>query len=144
MSLRLSQSLFAAGSERGMTVLSYCNHAAIFLVGLALAFIFFMPNVMMSDSGTPIAKCASMFGTLACLLFAGGGCVGLVTGSWSTLLPGLIAQAAALGFMLLLELLGRYIKIPGLHRAPKPTSYEKYKALAERQMISAGALNSTK
>jgi hypothetical protein len=103
-------------SLRAMTVLSYCNRAAIFLVGMFLAFIFFFANAMLSDSGKPIAKCASTFGLLACLLFAGGGCFGLVTGSWSTLLPGLVAQVAALGFRSLLEFLDH--KIPGLHRAP--------------------------
>jgi hypothetical protein len=144
MSLRLSQSLFVTGGERGMTVLSFCNHAAIFLVGMLLALIFFMPNGMLSDSGTPIAVCASMFGMLACLLFAGGGCVGLVTGSWSTLLPGLIAQAALLVFMLLLGFLDRYIKIPGLHRSPsssEPISshYKNFKSLAEHQTLSGGA-----
>jgi hypothetical protein len=106
MSLRIPQSLFAAGGDRGLTVLSYCNHAGIFLVGMSLAFIFFMPNGMMADSGTPLAVGASMIGMLACLLLAGGGCVGLVTGEWSSLWPGLMVQAALFGLLLLPALLG--------------------------------------
>jgi hypothetical protein len=100
MSLRMPQSLFAAGGDRSLTVLSYCNHAGIFLVGMSLAFIFFMPNGMMSDSGTPLAVGASMVGMLACLLLAAGGCVGLVTGEWSSLWPGLMVQASLFGLLL--------------------------------------------
>jgi hypothetical protein len=116
MSLRLSQSLITTDIERGMsrvewapmfgTVLSYCNRTAIFLVGMALALIFFMPNGMLSDSGTPLAVCASMVGMLACLLLAIGGCVGLVTGEWSSLRLGLTVQASLFGLLFLPALLG--------------------------------------
>lgn len=67
---------------------------AICVTGWILAVLFFGPNAMMSASGTRRAIFAANTGILACLLFAIGGCVGLFTSRWITLLPGAICQIA--------------------------------------------------
>jgi hypothetical protein len=75
---------------------SYGKRIAIGCTGLILGAITVIPNFMMSDSGTRIAKKASNVGVLASLLFVIGGCVGACWGRWVALLPGVILQFAAL------------------------------------------------
>ena len=64
----------------------------ILTTGLFLGLITLMPNVMMSDSGTPKALRAAKIGMTASSLFAIGGVAGCIVNSWWCLLPGLIMQ----------------------------------------------------
>ncbi len=69
---------------------------ALLLAGLGLGAILFMPDAMMSDSGTPRAVAAAKIGMAACATLALGGLYGAFTGSASLLLIGLLLQALSL------------------------------------------------
>jgi hypothetical protein len=69
---------------------------AILVVGWLAAFMFLMPNVMLSDAGTTSAIVKANIGVIACFAFAIGGIMGAIMGSWKWLLGGLILQGIAL------------------------------------------------
>ena len=69
-----------------------CMRCGILATGLFLGLFTLMPNVMMSDSGTPKALRAANIGMTASALFAIGGVAGCIFNSWWCLLPGLIMQ----------------------------------------------------
>ncbi len=69
---------------------------ALLLAGLGLGAILFMPDAMMSDSGTPRAVAGAKIGMVACATLALGGLYGAATGSASVLLLGLLLQALSL------------------------------------------------
>lgn len=73
----------------------------ILLVGWTLGCMFYFPNIMMADSGSPKAVLAAKVGMLASLLFALGGCFGYMSHKigWRALLPGLLCQVVAIFFM---------------------------------------------
>jgi hypothetical protein len=69
-----------------------CCRSSIFITGLSLGFITFIPNGMMRDSGTTLAVRFSNIGLIASFLFIVGGIVGAIFKKWSALLPGTILQ----------------------------------------------------
>lgn len=75
----------------------FCSvrRGAILLVGIMVGFVTFMPNAMMSDSGTKKAGRAASLGMIASALFVCGGVVGGILNDWRALVPGLIFQVLA-------------------------------------------------
>jgi hypothetical protein len=68
---------------------------AILLMGWTLGFVWYVPSVMMSASGSPKALLAANIGLMACRLLALGGCIGFVfhdktSIGWKALIPGVI------------------------------------------------------
>lgn len=83
-------------------IASWGLRIATLLVGLFLAVALFMPNIMMSDSGTARAERATKLGIMACQAFALGGVLGCFVlptffhrSPWWGLLPGLVLQTLA-------------------------------------------------
>jgi hypothetical protein len=64
-------------------VLSLAYRLCILFTGMCLGFMTFMPNAMMSDSGTRLAVTFSGVGLTASLLFCVAGVVGAVTKKWN-------------------------------------------------------------
>jgi hypothetical protein len=77
---------------------SMANRLGIAATGVVIAVTFAMPNMMMSDSGSPKALRAARWGINACLCFFVGGIVGAFLNTWKALLPGVLCQIVA--FML--------------------------------------------
>lgn len=65
------------------------------LIGLCLGMVTFIPNAMMSDSGTGGSLTAANIGMLASLSFAVGGIVAAVTNRCYWLLVGVVLQLLA-------------------------------------------------
>jgi len=70
----------------------------ILLVGLAVAFMVFMPNIMLSDPGDDRAETKAALGMWACLLFLVGGIVGCLRHTWWALAPAVVCQIVALAY----------------------------------------------
>jgi hypothetical protein len=79
----------------------YCKKLLILCTGWFLGVSLFGPNIMMSDSGARVAIIVAYTGSIACILFCIGGCVGFVTGNWSALLAGACCQALVFAIMIL-------------------------------------------
>jgi hypothetical protein len=81
------------------TIATIGNRTAVALVGVLLGSLTFMPNVMMSDSGTTKAQRAASLGMLASSLMVMGGIIGAIRGTpaagWFWLLPGVGCQFLA-------------------------------------------------
>ena len=75
--------------------LSICNRISILVVGVSLALILFMPNGMMSDSGTKKAQRAAGLGIATCIGFLIGGVAGCFCNSWFALVPAMVLQVLA-------------------------------------------------
>jgi hypothetical protein len=76
------------------TLAGFCCRSSIFITGLSLGFITFIPNGMMRDSGTTLAVRFSNIGLSASFLFIVGGVVGAIFKKWSALLPGTLQLVA--------------------------------------------------
>eukprot|EP00808_Paulinella_micropora_P001612 g10535.t1 len=86
-----------AGTTRQMAVvLHVAKGLAIGGTGVALGFLTFMPNAMMSDSGSQKAMLSANLGMAASLSFLVGGVVGGLSGLPAWLLPGVGLEIAAL------------------------------------------------
>jgi len=82
-----------------LLVLPILSRCGILVTGVSLGFITLMPNIMMSDPGTPKANRAATVGLLASLLFATGGVVGCVANNWWYIVPGAVTQVVALALL---------------------------------------------
>ena len=65
------------------------------LLGGGLGFSTIIPNMMISDSGTPMAMCGAYIGLCASASFVGGGLLGAIFKRRAFLLPGMILQIGA-------------------------------------------------
>ena len=65
------------------------------LLGGGLGFSTIIPNMMISDSGTPMAMCGAYIGMCASTTFVGGGLLGAIFKKRAFLLPGMILQIGA-------------------------------------------------
>jgi hypothetical protein len=74
------------------TLAGFCCHS-IFMTGLSLGFITFIPNGMMRDSGTTLEVRFSNIGVSVSFLFIVSGFEGTISKKWSALLPGAIRSA---------------------------------------------------
>jgi hypothetical protein len=91
-------------AHRNVDVVSWGQllwRGALLLAGLGLGAVLFMPDAMMSDSGSPRAVAAAKVGMAACATLALGGLYGAATGSASVLLLGILLQALALAIFTL-------------------------------------------
>ena len=82
--------------SRGAGACSILSRISICVVGVGLGFLTFMPNIMMSDSGSTKAIRAANIGMAASVMFVVGGVLGCIYNSWWSLLPGFATQVAAL------------------------------------------------
>ena len=71
------------------------SRIAIGTCGVVSGLMTTMPNIMLSDSGTPTSQWAATIGLSASATFIGGGLVGAVLNKRIFLLPGLVLQIGA-------------------------------------------------
>jgi len=65
------------------------------LTGGGLGIITIIPNIMISDSGSPMAMCGATIGLYASASFVGGGLLGAIFKHPIFLLPGMVLQIGA-------------------------------------------------
>jgi len=71
------------------------SRIVIGLSGCGLGSLTIMPNIMISDSGSPMSMCGAQIGLYASASFVGGGLLGAIFKKPAFLIPGVILQIGA-------------------------------------------------